>query len=245
MQIQFLTDVCNANQPKGLSLQLDFTSRLVELHLKFGHYSEAEHLICDTDKLIPCSPDPSDQDFCQSLLNFLIMKIDILMVRQKFSDANLTFVKLMKIISHLKIVPEHRINMLSSSNWASFLLIKGIQLLEAKKFEAAKHYLHKSFIEYDKLSDKKITNTIPYYWLASILSEDEEDVSLQPEFSRYLNHPIVSIMKKISFFYNHRNCEELQSLEKMYSAIFYCQFRPIYSQFFDVILHICQSKKVA
>lgn len=239
-QIEFLTQVAHKmDQTKGLSIHLDMTLRLAELHLKYGHYTEAEELIHETERLIPLPPDPNDQFLCQSSLNFLVMKLDVLMFRQKFGEADHAFQQFNQVAQQLKLEIDKRIDMLTTANWATLLYVQGLKSLEIKDFVNAKKFLYDSFKQYENVGDKKRTNPIPFFWLASILSRDPVDPSQSPEFAAHLNHPYISPMKKLCDSYSYHHIPEIESLRRGYDTIFCTELRPIYRNFFNLIIEYC------
>lgn len=239
-QIEFLSSVAQEiDQTRGLSIHLDLNLRLAELYLRYGQYNEAENLIYSTGKLIPFPPDKNDNSLVQSCLNFLVMKMDVFVFRQKFSDVETSFQQLFLLINQLGLNPDKRLEMLTPANWATFLYVQGVRDLEKKDFNAAIKELYDSFTVYESVADKKRTNPIPYYWLAFILAKKNADPSSSNEFRQHLVHPNVSIMKKICQSFFLQNIPEIQKLQNGFNTVFYTALRPVYGKFFDLIIEYC------
>jgi hypothetical protein len=104
-QTEFLIAIANKmDQTRGLSIHLDMTQMLAELHLKYGQYTEADELIVESEMVIPLPPDKDDNFLCQSSLNFFIMKLDILMFRKKFKKLIQHISNLFKLQKHWTVI---------------------------------------------------------------------------------------------------------------------------------------------
>nr|AGM33004.1 COP9 signalosome complex subunit 2 [Coptotermes formosanus] len=167
------------------------------------------------------------------------MKIDVLIFRQNFKDAEKAFDQFNQVANKLKLPTDKRIEMISTANWATLLFARGLKALEGRNFIIAKKNFFESFKQYEARGDKKITNPIPYYWLGSLLSRDVADVSQMPEFRAHLNHPYVAPMKKLCDSYSFQNVQAVKELKVGYDKIFCSSIRPIYNQFFDSLVEFC------
>lgn len=244
-QTQFLLKVAHEmDQTRGLSIHLDMTLKLAELHLKYGRYTEAEVLIADSERLIPLPPDKDDTFLCQSSLNFLIMKLDTLTYRQKFSEADSAYRQLTQIATTLGFTLDKKISFLSSPNWATFVYAHGIQYLQNKDYQTATRLLYESFKQYETVKDTKVTNPIPYIWLASILAKDSIIPYQSSEYRNYLGHPVISIMKNLCDSYIYQHIPDIKSLKTGYDSIFYTKLRPIYGDFFKLIIENCVEQAI-